>query len=78
IVLGDVVPERGENDSPRGHVLLSLHYHAGMHVAPSRVHLEKCDPNKGKDLLSSGDRVEFVRLWVDEPVTRVTITWDKR
>ena len=78
IVLGDVVPQCGENDSPRGHVLLSLHYHAGMHVAPSRVHLEKCDPNKGKDLLSSGDRVEFVRLWVDEPVTRVTITWDKR
>jgi hypothetical protein len=76
IVLGDVVPQRGDNDSQRGHVLLSLHYHEGMHVAPSRVHVERCEIVKGE--LPSGPARPFVRLWVDEPVTRVTITWDKR
>jgi hypothetical protein len=77
IVLGDVVPQRGGSDT-RGEkqVLLSLHYQAGMRVAPSRVKLEsyrieRADP-------ASEDPTPFVRLWVDEPVTRVTITWEKR
>ncbi|HEY7428781.1 MAG TPA: hypothetical protein VH682_31410 [Gemmataceae bacterium] len=76
IVLGDVVPQRGNGDSRKGHVLLSLHYQAGMHVAPSRVHMDGYDLETGG--LPSGPVPPFVRLWVEEPVTRVTITWDKR
>ncbi|HWG47656.1 MAG TPA: hypothetical protein VN688_33135 [Gemmataceae bacterium] len=75
IVLGDVVPHRGGANSHRGQVLLSLHYQEGMHVAPSRVHLESYRIETAN---LSFDSPPFVRLWVDEPVTRVTITWDKR
>jgi hypothetical protein len=76
IVLGDVVPHRETADPREGYVLLSLHYHDGMHVAPSRVHIDKYALET--DRLSSGPGLPFVRLWVEEPVTRVTITWDKR
>jgi hypothetical protein len=77
IVLGDVVPHRETTNSREGYVLLSLHYHDGMHVAPSRVHIDKYTLETGGGL-SSGPGRPFVRLWVEEPVTRVTITWDKR
>src|SRR5262249_25536605 len=76
IVLGDVVPQHGNGDSRKGYVLLSLHYQAGMHVAPSRVHMDGYHLEPGG--LPSGPVPPFVRLWVEEPVTRVTITWDKR
>jgi hypothetical protein len=33
--------------------------------------IERADP-------ASDDSTPFVRLWVDEPATRVTITWEKR
>jgi hypothetical protein len=77
IVLGDVVPQRGGGDN-RGKrpILLSLHYQAGMHVAPSRVVLDSCSIERSNSV--PGDSRPFVRLWVEEPVTRVTIIWDKR
>lgn len=75
IVLSDVVPWRGGPDARRGQVLLSLHYQAGMRVAPSRVHIDSVRIEKAE---LPSDSIPFVRLWVDEPVTRVTITWDKR
>jgi hypothetical protein len=68
VVLADVVPQRsGLGD---GQVWLSLHYHAGMRVAPGRVRLERVE--------LVGDSIPFVRLRVSEPVPRVTITWDRR
>jgi hypothetical protein len=70
IVLGDVTPQRAGPDDRRGQVVLSLHYQAGMRVAPSRVRLERAE--------ESPDAIPFVRLLVDDPVTRLTITWDKR
>jgi hypothetical protein len=75
IVLGDVVPSRDGSGTHKGQVLLSLHYQAGMRVAPSRVHIESARIEKAE---LPSDSIPFVRLWVDEPVTRVTITWDKR
>jgi hypothetical protein len=63
IVLGDVAPYRGR-------VVLSLHYQAGMRVTPARVQIEG-DQN-------SPDAIPFVRLLLDEPAARVTITWEKR
>ncbi len=78
IVLGDVVPPRGGTDNHgKKQILLSLHYQAGMRVAPSRVLLDSF-PMERIDSVP-GDARPFVRLWVDEPVTRVTIIWgDKR
>ncbi len=78
IVLGDVVPPRGGPDNHgKKQILLSLHYQAGMRVAPSRVLLDSY-PMERIDLMP-GDARPFVRLWVDEPVARVTIIWgDKR
>jgi hypothetical protein len=42
-----------------------------MRVAPGRVRLER-------DERSSLDAIPFVRLRVAEPVSRVSITWEKR
>jgi hypothetical protein len=71
IVLADVVPEPGPAPDGEGQVVLSLHYQAGMRVAPGRVRLER-------DERSSLDAIPFVRLRVAEPVARVSITWEKR
>jgi len=63
IVLGDVVPYKGR-------VVLSLHYQAGMRVTPGRVQIEG-DQN-------SPDAIPFVRLLLNEPAARVTITWEMK
>jgi hypothetical protein len=63
IVLGDVTPERGR-------VVLSLHYQSGLRVTPGRVRIE---PELDRD-----DPIPFVRLLLDEPVARVTVTWSRR
>lgn len=77
IILGDVVPESGGSEQQgKKQILLSLHYQAGMHVIPSRVQLDRYSMERGHSVPS--DSRPFVRLWVEEPVTRVTITWDKR
>ncbi|HTU20722.1 MAG TPA: hypothetical protein VMG10_21860 [Gemmataceae bacterium] len=77
IILGDVTPTRGEADNHgKKQILLSLHYQAGMRVAPSRVVLDSYSIERANSM--PGDSRPFVRLWVEEPVTRVTITWDKR
>jgi hypothetical protein len=72
IVLTDVVPdtESRRREDGKAPVLLSLHYQAGMRVVPSRVEIRPADLPQ--------ESIPFVRLWVAEPVTRVTITWDKR
>jgi hypothetical protein len=62
IVLTDVKPEEKT-------VVLSLHYQAGMRVAPSRIQIDRqTDPD---------DPIAFVRLKLDEPAPVVTIIWDK-
>jgi hypothetical protein len=77
IILGDVVPPRdGSENHGKKQILLSLHYQAGMRVVPSRVQLDSYSIERLNSM--PGDSRPFVRLWVDEPVTRVTITWDKR
>jgi len=77
IILGDVVPPRdGPDNHGKKQVLLSLHYQAGMRVAPSRVLLDSCLLERVDSV--PGDARPFVRLWIEEPVTRVTIIWDKR
>jgi hypothetical protein len=63
ITLGDVVPENGL-------VVLSLHYQAGLRAAPARVQVEP-EP-------AGQHPVPFVRLRVDSPVTRVTLTWEEK
>jgi hypothetical protein len=63
ITLADVVPEDGV-------VVLSLHYQTGLCVSPDRVLLER-EPD-------AGDLIPFMRLRVDRPVARVTITWRER
>ncbi len=70
IILSDVIPQREGPDDHRPQVVLSLHYQAGMRVAPSRVHLERAE--------ESPDSIPFIRLLVEDPVTRLTITWEKR
>jgi hypothetical protein len=72
IVLTDVIPdpEGRRREDGKAPVLLSLHYQAGMRVVPSRVEIRPADLPQ--------ESIPFVRLWVAEPVTRVTITWDKR
>jgi hypothetical protein len=63
IVLGDVTPRDGN-------VVLSLHYLVGLTAAPARVAVEpEIDPQ---------DSIPFVRLRLDEPVSRVTLTWERR
>jgi hypothetical protein len=64
ITLADVVPENGV-------VVLSLHYQTGMRVAPERVQVDH-EPDDAEDL------IPFLRLRVDRPVARVTITWRER
>jgi hypothetical protein len=77
IILGDVIPPSdGSEQQGKKQILLSLHYQAGMRVTPSRVQLDSYSLERGHSV--PGDSRPFVRLWVDEPVTRVTITWDKR
>jgi hypothetical protein len=70
IVLGDVVPRKAQG---HGEVVLSLHHQAGLRVTPSRVRLVEPSPNPNDQ-----DAIPFIRLQVDEPVARVTLTWDKR
>jgi hypothetical protein len=70
IVLSDVRPQPSASADGRGLVELSLHYQAGMRVIPSRVRLERAE--------ESQDAIPFVRLLIDHPATRVTITWEKR
>lgn len=77
IVLGHVSPSGGPTDGPKGQVLLSLHYQEGMRVAPSRVHIDGVEPPPDS-LPFLDESIRFVRLRVEEPVTRVTITWDVR
>jgi len=61
IALADVVPDKDAR------VVLSMHYQAGMRVSPSRVQIEKeSDPR---------DPIDFIRLRLQGPVARVTITW---
>jgi hypothetical protein len=63
VALADLVPEEGK-------VVLSLHYQEGMRASPARVRVEReLDPY---------DPIPFVRLRVDQPVTRVTLTWEAR
>jgi hypothetical protein len=63
IVLGDVVPRDGK-------VVLSLHYQSGLVAAPARVIVEpEIDPL---------DPIPFVRLRLEEPVARVTLTRQRR
>jgi hypothetical protein len=77
IILGDVTGASGGSEQQgKKQILLSLHYQAGMRVAPSRVQLDSYTIERGRAV--PGDSRPFVRLWIDEPVTRVTITWDKR
>jgi hypothetical protein len=62
IVLGDVAPRDGK-------VVLSLHYQTGLTAAPARVIVEpEIDPL---------DPIPFVRLRLEEPVARVTLTWER-
>jgi hypothetical protein len=72
IVLTDVVPDPDgrRHEDGKAPILLSLHFQAGMRVVPSRVEIKPADLPQ--------ESIPFVRLWVAEPVTRVTITWDKR
>jgi hypothetical protein len=77
IVLGDVIPPHdGSDHHGKKPIQLSLHYQAGMRVVPSRVVVDSYSIERAHSL--PGDDRPFVRLWVEEPVSRVTITWDKR
>ena len=59
VVLGDVTPRDG-------YVVLSLHYQVGLTASPARVEVqEEIDPH---------DPIRFVRLYVTDPVARVTLT----
>ena len=61
----DVQPEDGE-------VILSLHYHDGLTVSPSRVKAEREERE-----LDPRDPIPLVRLRVDAPVARVTLSWER-
>ncbi|HEY8503255.1 MAG TPA: hypothetical protein VIL46_01650 [Gemmataceae bacterium] len=64
VALKDLVP------SPEGDVVLSLHYHAGLRVAPAYVRLEpEIDPF---------DPIPLVRLRLPGPVPRLALTWGER
>jgi len=60
ITLANVVPDDGV-------VVLSLHYQSGLQAAPTRVQVEP-----GPD---GTEMIPFLRLRMDRPVARVTITW---
>ena len=51
-----------------GEVVLSLHYQEGLTASPGRVRVEKCEDEHP---------IPLIRLRVDAPVARVTITWQK-
>jgi hypothetical protein len=63
ILLGNVTPRDGI-------VVLSLHYHTGLYVAPGRVELQR--------ELDSRDPIPLLRLRLAEPAPLVTISWEKR
>ncbi len=62
ICLRDVIPDNGV-------VVLSMHYQEGLVASPSRVHVER--------ELDTKDLIPLIRLRVDRPVARVTLTWDR-
>jgi hypothetical protein len=62
ITLTDVRPENGV-------VHLSLRYQEGLSVSPSRVKIKRAGDER--------DPLPLIRLLVDSPVARVTITWDR-
>jgi hypothetical protein len=68
VVLADVSPAGGEG-APG--VLLSLHHQAGLRATPGRVKVEPAE------VVNPADPIPFVRLRVDGPVSRVTLTWEK-
>lgn len=77
IVLADVIPPSdGSSNHGKRPIQLSLHYQAGMRVAPGRVVLDSYILERANSV--PGDDRPFVRLWLEEPATRITITWDKR
>jgi hypothetical protein len=61
VALADVVPEDGQ-------VVLSLHHHAGWHVMPPDVRVERD--------LDVDDPIPFLRLRVNGPLSRLTLTWE--
>ncbi len=61
IALADVEPENGE-------VVLSLHFQEGLTVSPGRVRVEKREDEHP---------IPLIRLRVDAPVARVTLTWQR-
>lgn len=62
VVLSNLTPDQGK-------IVLCLHYQAGLRVSPARVRLEpELDPH---------DPIPLVRLLVDQPVARVTLTWER-
>jgi hypothetical protein len=63
ITLSNVEPDQGV-------VVLSLHYQTGMRATPSRVQVEREPCGK--------DPIGFVRLRVNGPVARMTLTWEGR
>jgi hypothetical protein len=63
IVLGDVRPWRGC-------VVLSMHHIAGIKASPARVVVEpEIDP---------WDEIPRIRLRMEDPVARITLTWSRR
>lgn len=64
ITLGDVIPD--EN----GVVVLSFHWQSGLRAAPGRVQVER-EPD-------GHDPIGFIRLRMDSPAARVTLTWEHR
>jgi hypothetical protein len=61
IALADLVPDKN------GNIVLSMHYQPGMRVSCARVQIEReSDPH---------DPVDFIRLRLQGPVARATITW---
>jgi hypothetical protein len=65
IALGDVEPV--ELSPGEFGVVLSLHYQEGLTVSPSRVRIER----------ERDDPIPLIRLRVDAPVARVTVTWER-
>ena len=61
ITLADVVPENGI-------IVLSMHYQTGLRASPARVEIER-EPD-------ATDPIGFIRLRMNGPAARVTLTWD--
>jgi len=51
-------------------VVLGFHWQAGLRVAPGRVQVER-EPD-------GHDPIGFIRLRMDSPAARVTLTWEHR